>query len=149
MDRTYRGIIAGVIGGLSMQAWDLFSYYVLKFGSFRYLDWAGMMIYGEPPQNFYETIMSFTMQIIWAGLLGVFFAFLIPKLTSRGYLLKGIFYSLIAFFIIYAIPVLYQVPHLYKTGPNTQFSHFIGAIIFGAATAITLRWLNTSPKMRI
>jgi len=149
MDRTFRGIIAGVIGGLAMEAWDLFSYYILNFGSFRFLDWAAMMMYGELPQNIYETMMSFTMQVIWAGFLGVIFAFIIPTITSRGYLLKGIFYGVISFFIIYAIPVLFQVPHLYKTGPNTQFSQFIGAIIYGAATAYALRRLDTSPKLRI
>ncbi len=132
-----------------MELWDLFSYYYLDFGSFRYLDWAAMMIYGEPPQSIYETIMSFTMQVIWAGLLGIIFAFFIPIIKSRGYLLKGIFYGLISFFIIYTIPVLYQVPHLHETGSNTQFSHFIGSIIFGAATAASLRWLDKINRVKI
>lgn len=149
MDRAIKGTIAGFIGGSSMQVWDLFSYHLLNFGSFRYLDWAAMMIYGEPPQNIFEIIMSFTMQVIWAGLLGVIFAFLIPKITSQNYLYKGIFYGLIVFFIIYAIPVLYQVPNLYRTGPNTQFSHFIGAIIFGATITLTLRWLDNKPRVKV
>lgn len=131
-----------------MEFWDLISYYFLDFGSFRYLDWAAMLLYGEPPENIYETIMSFTMQVLWAGFLGVIFAFLIPKLTSRAYLLKGMFYGLIVFFIIYAIPVLYQVPHLYRTGPNTQFSHLIGSILYGAITASMLHRLDNTTNVK-
>ena len=144
MDRTFRGIIAGIAGGISMQVWDLFSYYFLKFGTFRYLDWAAMMLYGEPPENFYETIVSLATQIIWAGFLGTFFAFVIPKISTRGYLLKGAFYGFITFFIIYAIPVLFQVPHLKITGPNTQFTHLIGSLIYGTITALTLHWLDNT-----
>ena len=147
MDRTFRGFIAGVAGGISMEVWDLTSYYFLKFGTFRFLDWAAMMIYGERPESITETIISFFIQILWAGFIGIIFAFLIPRISSKGYLLKGLFYGFITFFIIYSIPVLFQVPHLKITGPNTQFSHFIGSFIFGVVTALTLHWLDNLSRV--
>lgn len=43
MDRFYRGVIAGTVGGIIMNIWDLFSYYVLDFADLRYLDWAAVL----------------------------------------------------------------------------------------------------------
>ncbi|SFG69578.1 hypothetical protein SAMN05660649_02393 [Desulfotomaculum arcticum] len=148
MDRTFRGAIAGIIGGIIMDVWDLISYHFLQIGSFRYLDWAAMMIYGEPPENIYETIVSLITQVLWAGFLGIIFSFILIKITSRGYLIKGALYGFIASFIIFAIPVLFKVPHLDQTGPNTQISHFIGAIIYGVTTAAVLHWLDSTPGVK-
>ena len=134
MDRTFRGAIVGIAGGVLMDVWDLFAHYFLHFGSFRYLDWAAMMIYGEPPENIYETIVSLITQIVWAGFLGIIFSFLILKITSRGYLIKGAFY---------------RVPHLYQTGPNTQLAHVIGAVIYGITTAAVLKWLDSMQRVKI
>lgn len=148
MDRTFRGAIAGIAGGILMDVWDLFSHYYLHFGSFRYLDWAAMMIYGEPPENIYETIVSLITQVLWAGFLGIIFSFLILKITSRGYLIKGAFYGFMVCFIIFSIPVLLRVPHLYQTGPNTQFAHVIGAVIYGITTAAVLHQLDNKQRVK-
>jgi len=149
MDRTFRGTIAGIAGGICMDVWDLISHYYFHFGSFRYLDWAAMMIYGEPPENIYETIISLITQILWGGFLGIIFAFLITKISSRGYLIKGAFYGFIVCFMIFSLPVLFQVPHLYQTGPNTQLAHVIGAIIYGLVTAAVLKRLDNTPGFKI
>ncbi|WP_238492460.1 hypothetical protein [Desulfotruncus alcoholivorax] len=128
-----------------MNVWDMISNRFLHFGSFRYLDWAAMMIYGELPENMAETIVSLITQILWSGFLGIILSFLFLTITSRGYLIKGAFYGFIVSFILFSIPVLFQVPHLYQTGPNTQLSNVIGAIIYGLVTAAVLNWLDSSP----
>jgi hypothetical protein len=64
---------------------------------------------------------------------------------ERRYLIKGAFFALTSGFIIYAVPVLLQTPYLtYFPLTNVLSNHF-GGVIWGVATAQTLRWLDRTP----
>lgn len=39
MDRTTRGLLAGIIASIPMNAWNLFDYYFLHITQIRFLDW--------------------------------------------------------------------------------------------------------------
>lgn len=145
MDRFYRGLLAGIIGGVAMNVWSLFSYHILHFSNRRFLDWAGVIMYGHLPKTTFQAVYALTTQLIWVGLLGILFAFLVPKVTSRSYLGKGVFYSLSMGLIIYAIPRLFKIPELIITPTTTVISNHIGAIIWGLTMAHVLRLLDTTP----
>jgi uncharacterized membrane protein YagU involved in acid resistance len=87
------------------------------------------------------------MQVLWVGFLGVLFAFLVPEVTSRGYLGKGIFFGIVSGFIIYAIPVLFRVPNLAVFSTETVISDHVGGVIWGLTMAYVLRLLDTTQKV--
>jgi len=145
MDRFFRGFIAGVVGGLIMNAWSLFSFHILHFTDRRYLDWASAVLYGHLPSSTFEAVYALIIQILWVGLLGILFAFLVPTITSRGYLLKGLIYGLSIGFLIYAIPTLLQMPELAETPVKTTVSDHIGGFIWGLTMAYTLHRMDTTP----
>jgi len=147
MDRSIRGLLAGVAGAIIMNIWDFVSFYILKFSNLLYLDWAAIMIYGDKPANTLEYYFSLLTQIGWSGFLGIIFAFSIPYITSRNFLIKGGFYGFISTFIIYAIPVLFKIPHLKDISSTTAISHSIGATAWGIVTAQVLYWLDLPPKV--
>lgn len=69
------------------------------------------------------------------------FVFLVQKLfSSDNLLLKGWFYSVIWWFIIYAISHLYKVPELTYVPLKSSFSNFIGASLWGLVMAYVLKW---------
>ncbi|KJS14280.1 MAG: hypothetical protein VR67_00600 [Peptococcaceae bacterium BRH_c8a] len=145
MDRFYRGFVAGVVGGLAMNVWSLFSYYILNFSERRFLDWASMIIYGSLPTSTFQIVYAQIIQLLWVGLLGIIFALLIPAITSRFYLGKGVIYGLMSGFIIYAITTLFRIPNLVIFSTTTVLSNHIGGIIWGLTMAYVLRRLDTTP----
>lgn len=148
MDRFFRGLVAGIIGGVVMNIWSLISFNILHFTDKRFLDWAAVMLYGQLSGGLFEEIMALMAQILFVGFLGILFAFFIPHVTSRGYILKGLFYGFITGFFIYAIPVLFKTPFLYKTDFPTAVSNLIGGLLWGLTLALTLHWFDLREKKR-
>ena len=145
MDRFYRGFAAGIAGGLAMNAWSLFSYYILNLTEQRFLDWSSIILYGGLPNSVFQAVYAQIIQLLWVGLLGILFAFLVPVVTSRFYLGKGVLYGLLLGFIIYAITTLFRVPNLVIFSTTTVLSNHIGGIIWGLTMAYVLRRLDTTP----
>jgi len=86
MDRYHRGLVAGMIAGIPMNIWDLISYHYLRFSELRYLDWSAVTIFGHLPKGNAEIAFALISHFFWVGFLGMIFAFLIGKITSRKYL---------------------------------------------------------------
>lgn len=142
MDRFFRGLIAGMLGGVAMNLWTLVALYVLNWEIIRFVDWAGIILFGDLPRSHLQGLFALWMQILWSGLLGVGFAFLIPQVTSQGYLIKSAFYGVIVGFFSYAIPTLLQVPILAEHSFATVFSNHTGGLIWGLVLGASLKWLD-------
>lgn len=149
MDRFFRGLVAGIFGGIAMNMWTLIAVKILNWQIIRFIDWAGVILYGELPKSHVEGFFALVMQVLWAGLLGTVFAFLIPHVTSKGYLIKGVFFGIMAGFIIYAVPTILQTPILKGLSFINVLSNHIGGSIWGLTMAQTLRWLDTTPRVKI
>lgn len=148
MDRFSRGLLAGIVGGVLMNIWSLISYYILDVADRRYLDWSSVLLFGHLPTNLTEAVYAQITQLIWAGFLGVIFAYIAPEITSRAYLLKGTIWGFITGFILYAVAILVRMPYFTKISTGTSITQFLGGIIWGTSLAYTLRLLDTTPKVR-
>ena len=142
MDRFHRGLVAGIVAGLAMNLWTLLPLFILNWEVLRFIDWAGIVIFGDLPRSHLQGLFALVMQLLWTGLLGVGFAYLIPQVTSRGYLIKAAFYGIIVGFVTYAIPTLFQMPFLAQHSFATVISNHIGGLIWGVVMGLTLRWLD-------
>lgn len=143
-DRFYYGFFAGVIAGIPMVLFNLFSYYVLLLASIRYLDWMSVLMYGHFPLNAFDSVLAQIMHFGFLGVLGIAFAYFIPLVTSRHYLFKGWVYSMATFAFIYSIMELFKVPGLVIIEPYTVFSNLISSSIFGLTLAeVTKRLVST------
>jgi len=87
----------------------------------------GVILYGELPRTVGETLYALIIHLVWVGLLGVVFAYLIPRITtSRGYLILGAFYGLSVGIIVYAIPALLSTPYISKFPFTTTLAQCYG-----------------------
>ena len=82
-DRFINGIIAGVVGSLGKDSLDLLSYGL--FRTTRYLDFAGVFIYGNKPTFWWDSILAFLVEIIFACNLTILFIYLLPYLNLYRY----------------------------------------------------------------
>jgi len=143
-DRFTKGFFAGVFGGIAANTWSFFSGYI-GFTSLRFVDWAAITIYGHiPPFSSGEILVALVSNIVFTGMLGVAFAYLVPQVTSENIFLKGWVFAMATWFVIYGISVLYKVPGVVPIPMWTVLSDMISASTFGLVQAYTLASLVNS-----
>ena len=142
-DRFVNGLLTGVIAGIVINLLSFAAYY-LHWSTMRYLDWAGIMIFGRKPVTLSEELFAQLVQLAFSAFIGVVFAYLYFEVTSRYYLLKGVFFGVILWFFMYAAGIALKLPHLTVIPFKTSFSNFVGATVFGLVAAETLRRLDST-----
>ena len=109
MDRTFRGLIAGIIAGIVMNVWNLTDFYLFHITNLRLLDWVAVLTSGEKSQSFFQSITDLIIQLIWDGFLGIIFAHLLIKITSRGVIVKSVLYGTLCWFFFRVIAILFKI----------------------------------------
>ncbi|MFZ5943118.1 MAG: hypothetical protein ACOYVD_03340 [Bacillota bacterium] len=104
------------------------------------------MIYGIKPENTIETVFALVAQIIFSGVLGIIFAYLITQINSVNYLLKGGIFGSFTWFLLYGISLLYKIEATIPLHFDTAASDFAGAIIYGVVLAKTMYWFSARLK---
>lgn len=141
-DRFTRGLLAGIIAGILTKVYDLTAYY-LHFSTLRWFDVAGTLIYDRKPFSFWEAFFATLGTWFFHTFLGVIFVYLIKKpLLSNNLILKGWFYGVAWWFIIFAVIILFKVPDISLVPLKTSLSNFVGASIWGLLLASALQWLD-------
>jgi len=100
------------------------------------------MLLGDRPTTFLEAVYALIIHLVWAGFLGIIFAFLIIIITQKRLLLKGAILGFIAGFIFYAIPKLFNTTQLFLTPIESVISNHVGAVIWGITTAYVFLFLE-------
>lgn len=142
LDRAMTGLIAGFIGAIFMTIWSLVSVYVLNLANRHFFGWSSILVFGRQPTSFAETLVALLFYLFWTAFLGVIFAFLIPTITSKAYILKGAVFGFLLSFIFYIFPNFFDIPLLQDTTLGNVVTEMIGGTLWGATTAYFLGRLN-------
>ncbi|MBU4554553.1 MAG: hypothetical protein Q8N93_10010 [Bacillota bacterium] len=121
---------------------DHFLFFVIGIDHFRFIDWAGIFIFGHTPTNLPEAVFAQVGQLFFSGLVGIFFVYLLPQVTSRYYLVKGVIYAQFVWFGSYALSILFQVPGLRTISLESAVSDLIGSLVYGLVLAWVLRLID-------
>lgn len=140
-DRFTLGFLSGIIAGIPTQFFNWGGYY-LHITTLRWVDLMGILVYGRKPVTLGEILLGIVWVYFFLGVLGIVFAFIIAKITSRNYLLKGVVFSILVSLLTHTLTQLFKVPELLNIPLKTSFSDFSGAIIWGLSLGYTLKWLN-------
>ncbi|MBF7081784.1 hypothetical protein IT084_02165 [Desulfallas sp. Bu1-1] len=133
-DRLANGFLAGLAGGVAMNIVNLASYY-LNIATLRFLDWSAVAIYGHKPHSFWEAAFAQAAQLVFVGTLGIIFAYLIPVLTSKNYLLRGWLFGTAVWFSLYGLTLLFQIQDKIPVFLATAVTDFVSASIYGLVQA--------------
>ncbi len=147
-DRFLNGFIAGFLGGIAMSILNLISFYALNITEMLYLDWASVMIFGYRFATPLEAVIGQAGQLIFSGLTGILFAFLLSLVSSRYYLFKGWLYGLTVWFGSYALTTIFKVTPLIPVKPDTVMSNMVTASVYGLVLAESLRRLSARQKLK-
>lgn len=141
-DKYANGFISGLAGGLTAAATNLLLILFFKFGNVMFGDFAGVLVFGHLPKSFLENAMAYLAYFGFAGTLGVIFAYLIPILSSKYFLFKGIHFGIGVWFFSYAITLLFKVPELMDISLKSAVTNFLASFVYGLVMAVVLRWLR-------
>lgn len=136
-DRLTRGFYAGALAGFIQ---DMLSYISQALGitTLRMADWAAIVIFGRSgPFSTGELLFSTIAHTIFAGSLGIVFAYLLPAVTIRHLTLKGLLFGWATWFGIYSISLLFNIEPTLNLPLKTVVSDFISAAVYG----LTLAWI--------
>lgn len=145
-DRTLYGFYAGIIAGITQTIFNLISYY-LNFAQIRYLDWMSVIIFGDMPIDSLQTITALFSRIIFSGILGIVFAYVIKHLNDEHYLFKGWIYAIVVMGILYGLTSLLQVPQLTYSHTYSVISNFLTSSIFGLVLTVSFKHLIQDNSM--
>ena len=148
MGLTTNGFIAGVIGGVVMNAINLAAYYILNITKIRFLDWSSIIFLGRTPNNSAEVAYALFIQFLWSGLLGVIFNYLMHYVLSKEYILNGILYSFFMSFTFRGFAVAFEIPFLYAPSLLTSIANTSSVFIWGVVVSLLLKSLNNTENLR-
>lgn len=147
MDRTFRGLLSGLIAGIVMNIWNFTGVYLLRISNVRLLDWVAVLTSGAKSQSVIQAITDLIIQIIWDGFLGITFAHLLVKITSRGIIIKSVLFATILWFFFRAVAILYRITPLYVGQAFAErLFNLLGAVLWGVILGILLKRFDKTPE---
>ncbi|MFW5972274.1 MAG: hypothetical protein ACOCRL_02180 [Bacillota bacterium] len=129
-DRFTAGFIAGSLAGIISSSVN-FLLMLFNFGTLRYIDFAGILIYGRKPLNFQEDLFAYIGFIIFSGLLAELFVYLIKFTGNSYYWFKSALFGTGSWFFIYAVSLLFKMPFLRRISFNSSINNFISSLVYG------------------
>ncbi len=140
-DRISVGFISGLIAGAAMIVID-WGGYLLGLYNERLLNWASTITLGRLPNTAFEVVFTQLEQILFSGFMGIPFAYVLLKLTSKNLLLKGWIYGVFVQEVTYALAIAFRLPNLEVHTFNATISHLLSASVYGLVLAYVLKRLD-------
>lgn len=146
-DRLTRGFIAGFISGIPMNIWS-YILHLFNLTQLRFVDWTSIILLGTKTKpTFLNHAIALSAHLIFTGLLGILFAYLIQLVTSTNYYFKGWLFSVSVWFSSYALSILFGAFQTIKISPVTPTTNFLSATVWGFILAWVLKWLDTKANV--
>lgn len=145
-DRFTRGFLSGIFAGVPTLMYALTAQ-ALKWTNIRWAHFASILIFGRTYTNLPENLFSEFAVFFFCGLVGVIFAFIISKITSQNYLLKGWVYSVSIWFFAFSVIFLFKIHQLPLVSLKSALSNLIEATIWGLFLGYCLHWFDNKLKL--
>jgi len=141
-DRVTQGFIAGVVGGIIEMIFTLAIYYGFGLIKYRYLDFAAVITFNHRPQDLLQAVVA--ELVVWAfvGFLGAFFVLMLNVIGRKNIVMKGSFWGLLSWLLIYGFVTVFRIEGLYPTNFITSVIHLIGGMLYGTVMAYTFVYVT-------
>jgi hypothetical protein len=140
-DWMVSGAIAGVMGGICQNIYaGLLNIWGMP-GSY-YIEYGKVLLFARNPSGLLPDGLGLLAHFAWDIILAIVFVCIIQQTSQRYFLLKGLLYGMIVWFLIRAGATLFKIPIINQDLPHTIALFFIGSLLFGVVIVNTLRFLQ-------
>ena len=144
-DRFTKGFSAGLIGGVSTTILG-YLFFLLKFGTMRFADFAAIMIYGRKAKGILELLFAILIHWGFSGAGGVLFVYLLKIITPENLFLKGWFFGVSIWFFVYIVTELFKIPEMATISLNSAVANFLVSSLYGIVMAKAYLFLEQKYK---
>lgn len=141
-DSLVSGAIAGGIGGIGQNIYA-YAANLIGYNGPGYVDYGKILIWINNYDGTLANLIGFIGHITWDILLGILFAYIISRTSSRYLITKGILYGAIIWFLIQANSTLFKLPTVTGFEPITMGFFLIGSLFFGLILSYSLSVLES------
>ena len=139
-DKYANGFVSGLCGGIAAAATNLLLILGFNYGELMFGDFAGVLASDTFPEALgkrhrIHSLCRFCRNV------GSIFSYLVPVLSSKYLLFKGLHFGIGVWFISYAITLLFKVPDLEDIPLKTAVTNLLASSLYGLIMTIMLRWL--------
>lgn len=139
-DGYMRGILAGLIAGVTKDIPDLFLVDLFKIKKLGFWDYVGEMFFSSIPHSFLDHLIAFSLEVAFSLALGILYVqIIIPLFPSKHYLIRGAIYGCSCWFVLSSVIKLYHISALMTKGD--QFTP-LSALLFSAGYGLLLGYLD-------
>ena len=140
-DRFTRGLLAGIIAAIFILFLSL-GLYLLNQSKLLWVDVASVLIYGSKSTSLAERVFAEMGVLLFSGLMGITYAYIITNINSNNHLLKGFIYGEVIWFGTFAITLLFNVAEFRNIALISSILNFIKAGTWGILTSEILYRLD-------
>lgn len=145
-DRLVNGALAGTAGAVVQNTYA-FTLILAGYKGPSYVDYGKAIVFYKTIEGPSALALGLIGHFVWNIILGVIFAYIIMLTSSRYYLLKGIIYGLVVWFLIKMGSSMFEIAEIVEINPAAAAVFLSGAILFGVAIAYTLKILDQSRNL--
>jgi hypothetical protein len=139
-DHYTAGFMTGTVAGMVADFSNFLLTRVFRFGKVGYEDFAAVLVFGNVPCSFGQSIVGHLVQLFFSSMVGALFAFWIQKVSARFLFFKGITFGLLIWFLAFSLAQIYKLQYLHQFDLGTVITNNVAAIIYGAVLGVALPW---------
>ncbi|MGE5509555.1 MAG: hypothetical protein ACM3RP_13890 [Chitinophagales bacterium] len=139
--RVFEGFLAGFIAGVPMNLWGFLSKRVFHFASRIIFDYESFLIFGHAAKGAVETLVALVTHMLWAGILGIVYAYLVPFSDDERPLFRGWIFSIVVWLLLLKAGTTFKIPGIYYVPWRDAVSNFVAATLWGLTLGGTFTWL--------
>lgn len=142
-DRFTNGFVAGILAGILPMSINL-ACRALGLTELLWSDFLAMYTFGQLTNaGPLHMIFSMAMEFILLGFLGGIFArYVIPSVSSRYQLFKGVLYGIMGWMLFFSIPYIFRLPLAREKTLETAMTSALSAMTWGLAMSFILKRLD-------
>lgn len=137
-DRFTAGAISGAFGAIAQNVYGS-SAKAIGITNISFADFSKAILFNQTLAGISGFIVGILSHLAFGSMLGVLFAYLISKSSSKYYYFKSLGFGIGIWFWSLAIGTMYKINVFDKVSPLPAISIFVGALIYGFITGYTLK----------
>ncbi len=145
-DRLVAGGLAGIIGAIVQNIYG-FAVKGLRLTDRTFADFAEVIVTFKSFEGIIAFIVGLIAHLIVGLIFGIIFAYVIAATSSRYYLIKGVAYGAVLWFLLLGFGTIFKLPLFKEIPPNAALFTLVGAVLYGLVTAYSLRLLDAKTRL--
>lgn len=140
-DRFTRGCLIGLIGGIATTVLG-YVFFLVKFGTLRFSDFAAILIYGRKAHGLLEILFATMVHWGFSAAAGIVFIYLLKVIGTKNLILKGWFFGVTIWFVAYITTELFKIQEFATISFASAVANFLVSSLYGIITAKAYSYLE-------